>query len=657
MTKPNSSSKTPSRYQLLTDELVEQIDKSSPEDQADWLMLVESQEFPGYWEVEGLDTEFFYDFEDLLGRYRLVSPVRINAVLSKAEELNYKVAFIEDPTHILKEYEALKEPPPVTLNSSMKNTVNGFLPWQVVGFNKLIKSDIPAGIAVWITGSGKTALIAGSIKWRMEREDVDLAVVMVKAHNKYEMQRKLKELGDIDSFVIESTPEAKRIQTYIQVEDRLEAKLPTVVIGNYEKLRDEATIWQALVNKRRCLFFWDEMPTKLSGGGTQLYEATKRTLYEVFISKPRPAWMRHLVLSATPIESDPDGLYSYVNLVHPWLLGTRTKFHEQHVTRRNWISGKPERWADLDKVEAQMDHMMTRVSKDDPEVAEMFPENLQVPMLIDWNPKHRNIYDRFLNASKDILKEEGSGINILSMIQICQMLCDAPSMVAASAQNREAFSALVAAQEDPDDLDFPWSGPRGSEAALRLLEMVQGNLSDAGHTKLDTMREIIMEKHPEDKVVVHSTWANYIFPVWEEALTSWGIPYVIYAGTDRQKQQALDDFRTDPDIRVFLSGDSGSDSIDIPEARVGISYNGSWGWHTMVQREGRRDRVNSKFPFIYSYTLAMADSVEDRKREIREQKKAYHDAIFEGRAVEGSLSAKLTIDDLLYILRGEDVDS
>jgi superfamily II DNA or RNA helicase len=131
------------------------------------------------------------------------------------------------------------------------------------------------------------------------------------------------------------------------------------------------------------------------------------------------------------------------------------------------------------------------------------------------------------------------------------------------------------------------------------------------------------------------------------------VSYVTYTGTDKQKQTALDTFREDPSIRVFLSGDSGADSIDIPQAPVGINYNPPWKATTEHQREGRRDRVNSTFKTIYTYSLTMADSVEDRKREIIATKQGYHDAIFEGRAIESALSARLTQNDLYYMLLGD----
>lgn len=635
-------------YQILDDNLVEEISRSPEEAQRDWLILTYSEEFPGFWNVEGLDREFFYDFEDLIGRYRILSPSRVDSFMKEAETREYKVAFTESPEEILEAFAKLKDPPPFELNSTLDNTVNGMLPWQVIGFNKLIKSDLPAGLAIWDVGGGKTGLLAAALRWHLDQGNIDLGLVMVKAHNKIDTQAKLKSLAGIESYVIDGYKPLKRFEVYEEVENAL-AQGPTVVIANYEKLRDDAGIFEHFISKRRVFYCWDEAPTKLSNRNTQLYEATKRMLYKSFVSQPRAKWMQHLVLTATPIENDPDGLFGIMNLVRPRYLGTVDQFHAKHVVEKNFFSGKPEIWTGLDKIEAEIEHMTHRVSKADPDVAKMFPSVIRDPKIIDWNPKHRTIYEKFTQAAEKILEEEDSGVNVLSLIQVLQMLCDAPSMIRQSATNRETFIRELMEGLDVD--------PKGSQAALRLLETVSlKSLEDAGHTKLEAWREILLDKHPDSKVVTHSTWASYIFPVWQHWLDEWDVSYVTFTGTDRQKQDALDLFRLDPDIRVFLSGDAGADSIDIPQADVGVSYNGSWKATTMKQREGRRDRVNSTFETIYTYDLAMANSVEDRKREIRDRKQSYHDAIFEGRAVESALSARLTAADLRYLLLGETDD-
>ena len=203
------------------------------------------------------------------------------------------------------------------------------------------------------------------------------------------------------------------------------------------------------------------------------------------------------------------------------MLGSETDFHNEHVLSTNFYSGKPETWHGLDKIEAQLSHMTHRVSKKDPEVAKMFPKVIYNPITIDWNPKHRTVYDK-LSKKAGVLVEEFEDANILAMIQVMQMMCDAPSMIKESASKRKDFLELLTFAEERGDLSPEFLSqltPAGSDVALRLLNAIDVNtLSDTGHTKLETWLDIIQVKHPDSKIVTHSTWASYIWPVWTAAL-------------------------------------------------------------------------------------------------------------------------------------------
>jgi hypothetical protein len=651
---------------VVTDALLDEIEKLGPGDQALWIFLEQSEEFKGYWEVGGIYPEYFFDFEDIVGNYNLVSPITIAAFSDRVDELGYHVAFTEPPDSIMETYERLTVTPTVRLNSALEGTVNGFLPWQITGFNKLIKDEtIKGGYVVWATGAGKTAFIASAIKHHMgDGSPFDLAFCIVKSHNKIDTQRKLKSLGDIDSVIIDgdwNTRRQKNKEVYIvpgprqimyeDINEKLDAGEQVIAIMNYEKLREDTDYLAALVQNRRVLFFWDEMPTKLSNREAQIYKATKRILYKSFYSKPRTKWMRHWALTATPIENSPEDVFNCVNLINPGTLGTIGQFQQAYVTGYNHFNGKPDRWNNLDRMDAKLTFMTHRVSKEDPQVKAMFPDVLDMETPIDWNPKHRAIYDKLTGKAKDLIMDLDDA-NILSLIQVMQMMCDAPSMIQQSAANRVKFLEALETAEQLSDLP---SGPTGSDLALTLINALGLNVfTDTGHTKLDMMREIICEKHPNDKIVVHSTWAEYIFPIWEEHLTKWGVSYVVYHGTQKQRQAALDAFRNDPDIHVFISGDAGADSIDIAEAPVGINYNIPWKWTTLKQREGRRDRVNSLHELIYTYTLTMPNSVDERKWEICQRKYSYHQAIFDGKAADEMLTVGLTRNDLMYMLFGDD---
>lgn len=646
------------RYQLLSEDLLDKIEASSRVSQEEWLFLSESDEFKGRWEVTALYPDWFFDFEDIVGHYRSVSPAKLEEFLSFAVNGGYKVVFTDPPESILDAYNRLHDLPPFFLSSSLEMTSNGLFPWQIECFNKLVRDEsISAGLVIHDTGAGKTAVIASAIKWHeTEGHSYDLALVIVKKNNKIDMQRKLKMLGDLDSFIVSGTP-TKRDAVYAEVGAQLEEQGKAILIANYESFRQDDEMFKWLIEDRDCILFWDEMPTRLSNRTTQVYEAVQKCLWKTFqprtgLPTPRAKWMRQWELTATPIENSPEGLFDCVRLLSPTLLGTVGEFESNYVTNRNPISHKPERWGRLDKLEGKIEHMTHRVSLADPEVAKMFPEIMEDPLIIDWDSRDRAIYDMLASNAVKILEEESESeeFNILALIQVMQMLCDAPSMIGQSAENHKEFKKVVA--ELGGDEDNMPRMIKGSEIAVRLVETLKRAPTDERHTKFETLKEILTEKHPQDKCLVYMTWASYGFAPLEAQLNKWGVHFVTYTGTDKQRQEVKDTFRTDPDIKVFLSSDKGSDSIDLPEAAVGVHYNLPWTWTRKRQREGRNNRVDSKLLTTWWYSLAMANSVEERKAEIIAQKKGYHEALFDGKAAEDTMASKLTREDLLYILVG-----
>jgi SNF2 family DNA or RNA helicase len=650
--KLNETSK-PLQPVILTDELAAQIDEAPKDEQALYLFLRETLEFRDCWQVDSPWSDFFFEFEPIIGPYRLVYPHSLEEFIYVCERLGYYPIFTEDPQHIFDRYEHLNDPPNVELYSNFENTEKGFLSWQVEGFNKLIRNeDIRSGYFVWTVGSGKTAMIAAAILYHQQHgHPFDMAMVVVKAHNKIDTQRKLKEFTGLEATILDGTIN-KRGDVYVDIYGRLLDGEQVIVITNYEKFRDDYEAMKLLFDKRNVLCFWDEAPRKLSNRETKLYRRVKLTLYRKFYSKSRVKWARHWILSATPIENSPDDVFSVVHLTWPGLLGTESDFQNEYVGSWNWFGEKkkPRTWRidKLDRLGAQLGFMTHRVSRDDPRVRDRFPERIPQPQIIDWHPLHLDLYDQVRSKAIDLFDDDPD-INILSMIQVMQMICDAPSMIAVSAENRERFHEMLLTGDDEG------GGPMGSEIAFKLIEKLSPDqFIDVGHTKLDTWRQIITEKHPDEKIITHSTWAEYIFPIWEHWLTQWGISYVLYYGP--HKQEALDQFRSDDSIQVLLSGDGGSDSLDIEGARIGVSYNIPWKWTTLEQRIGRRDRVSSNFPTIVTYDLMMANSIDERKLAVCETKQGYHEAVFD-RGVKGiaATSYKLTREELYYVMTGSDL--
>lgn len=621
-----------------------------------------SKEFRGHWSVESLWPEFFFDFEEIVGPYRTIAPAKLSTFFDLADSLEYQVCFIDTPETILSAYTHLSDPPPFSIKSDLPNTVKGFLPWQISGFNKLVRDeDLNAGLVVWSTGCGKSIFIASAILWHQDYgHPFDLALVVVKANNKADMNRKLKRLADIDSIIIDGTPD-QRLEIYAEIEAKLREGEQVVGIVNYEKFREDPEYFKILLKKRNVLVFWDEAPSRLSNRNTKLYKSIKKCLWDRFSSResgldgaqPSAAWLRQWGLTATPIPSDPEAAFNYIRLMNPPLLGLVEEFQGEYVSARNFFSKKPERWHNLPKLEAKLEHLTHRVSREeDPEVNRLFPEVIEDTVIIDWHPDDRFIYDILTGKAKEMVDADFEDVNILALIQILQMVCDAPSMIVESARNRKAFEDFLIESELEDGAFPTFRGPKGSGIAPVLLDALKTPPSDIHHTKMEAWREILMEKHPNDKVLTFMTWSSYGFKPLTTKLDEWGITYVAYEGTQKMADAAKDRFREDPDVRVFLSSDRGADSIDLPEAAVGINYNLPWTWASKRQRM-RNVRVDSQLETNYWYDLVMANSVEERKQEIIQTKYSYHAALFDGKAVDDTLSARLSRDDLLKILFGD----
>lgn len=665
------------RYRVFDDELFEHIDGLDPTEQAEWLVLSPHPRFAGRWYVDGISQGFFLDFEDLIGKYRTVSPASLAEFLDLAEELGYHVCFEEDPTTILSAWEHLNDPPAFRINSDMAEALEaqeqyraaesirqtGLLPFQVQGFNFLRRPELKSGLALWSTGTGKTALEAALIKQHMEVEKAfDLALVVVKSNNKIDTQKKLKQLGDIESFIIDGRPQ-QRAEQYLLFDEILAAGNPLVGITNYEKWRDDQEFFEPLVEGRRVLVLFDEMPMKLRNRKTQIYESVGQVLYHSFPKiiwdERRPAELRTYQLTATPIENSPLDQLNCIRLQDPDVFPTIRAWEKKYVATRDYFSHEPSTFKNLEEMGLELEFMTHQVDKEDPDIAAMFPKINPVIEYIDWHPKDRAVYDKLQDIAKQLIKEARKDptvkkLNALSLIGVLQMICDAPSMVQKSAEKREEFEAVLAEAITDEEKAEAENILAGSEAALMLLQALKHDLTDDHSTKIEALREKVVEKHPNEKIVVFSRLASYIQPVLELQFQKWGVPYVVYRGSDKQRQEAKEQFRNDPEIRIFLSSDAGSDSIDLPEASVVINYDLPLKWSTLTQRRNRVHRVNSKHESVTFYTFLMANSVEDRIMEIIEKKYGYHRAIFKGEIADEAISARMTADDLTYILTGEE---
>lgn len=670
-------SQTPvlSNHPILTDSLVEHIAGLPEDEQRSYLFLTNHDQFSGRWYVDSLHQGFMLDFEDLIGRYRTVSPAKLAEFIEFAADLEYKVLFAEDPALILKTFEHLNDPPPFKLNSDMSEFLRskgmereaevvdqtGFLPFQLQGFNYLRATE-RAGMAVWSTGTGKTALETGLIKQHLEIEDYDLAFVVCKRNNKVDTQRKMLKMGGVDySTILDGTP-TKRDLLYGAIDEQIEAGSPQVLIFNYEKFVWDEDYLISLIEGRNLVIFWDEMPTKLSNRGTRLYQTAKRVIYKtegfgIKWEERRPDNLRQYVLTATPIENSPLGLLNQIRMVDPTIWPLIKPWEKMYVAKRNYFSKLPEVFKNLDRMGLDIEHIVHQVDKKDPDIAKMFPAVREETIYVDWSPQDRALYDQLVDIAKELNKQAKTDpsvkpLNPLQLIGVFQMICDAPSMVQRSAENRDEFEAILEATIDEDERLELEQYVSGSVAAQMLLEKRSTPITDDHCQKLVALRDLIY-KHSDCKIVIFSRLSDYIQPILEQRFKDWNVTYRTYRGTDKQRQTAKDEFRCNPDIQILLSSDIGSDSIDLPEARVTIDIDLPLTNARKIQRRNRVHRINSIFDWVIHYSLQMPNSIEDRIAEILSVKAGYHEGVFKAELGDQAISTRMTEADLWYAITGE----
>ena len=101
-------------------------------------------------------------------------------------------------------------------------------------------------------------------------------------------------------------------------------------------------------------------------------------------------------------------------------------------------------------------------------------------------------------------------------------------------------------------------------------------------------------------------------------LVDWGHIFVAYDGNAEKKQAAEDRFRVDPRVKIFLSSDQGSDSINLEAATTVINYDLPWNYSTLTQRVNRISRLTSTAHHVWYYNLIMAATVEEGRLKLLE---------------------------------------
>ncbi len=156
----------------------------------------------------------------------------------------------------------------------------------------------------------------------------------------------------------------------------------------------------------------------------------------------------------------------------------------------------------------------------------------------------------------------------------------------------------------------------------RLAELVEYWRSSGGiDSKFGRLQEVLESiweaddqlNVPRRKVIIFSFFRKTL-EYLNHALADLGINARMIHGliSMPDRDDAIDDFLTRPDVQVLLTSEVGGEGIDLQEASVVLNYDLPWNPMVVEQRIGRVDRIGQQAERIVIVNFVVAGSIEEK---------------------------------------------
>ncbi|MDD5482457.1 MAG: helicase-related protein [Kiritimatiellae bacterium] len=159
--------------------------------------------------------------------------------------------------------------------------------------------------------------------------------------------------------------------------------------------------------------------------------------------------------------------------------------------------------------------------------------------------------------------------------------------------------------------------------AKNLMKILRnaGDWDPSGDAKLIALAQMLQKKHPADKVLIFTQFADTAVYL-EERLRAMNIP-VVASATGNSSDPTLLAWRFSPvsndkrarvspsdELRVLIATDVLSEGQNLQDAHIVVNYDLPWAIIRLIQRAGRVDRIGQKADSILCYSFLPAEGVE-----------------------------------------------
>ena len=436
-------------------------------------------------------------------------------------------------------------------------------------------------------GLGKTVQAIATAELLRREQFVGQVVVLCPTTLKYQWKREIERFTNATAIVIEGTPEQRREQLNTDV---------TYKIASYNSINQQLKELETL---DADMIIMDEVQ-RLKNWNTQIARSVRRI-------RSRYA----VILSGTPLENRLEELYSIVELADQFLLSPYYLFKDRYIVTDE--TGRTIGYRNLGEVGQRVSSVMLRRRKQD--VALQLParidKKLFVPMTREQMEAHNDLK---LQAARLVAKwhrqhflPETDRQQLLLTLQQMRMACDSLYVL----DEHSRFDTKV-------------------EETMNILDECGVTLNGEGQ----------LNGQASPKVVIFSQWERMTRLVAQELERS-GVEFVYLHGNvpARERQNRVESFQNDPQVRVFLSTDAGAMGLNLQAASIVINLDLPWNPAILEQRIGRIHRIG-QMRGIEVIDLISAGTIEEEMM----TKLRFKSALFEG-VLDGGEDAVFLSDD------------
>jgi superfamily II DNA or RNA helicase len=428
-------------------------------------------------------------------------------------------------------------------------------------------------------GTGKTVMGLGVAGLALEQGVIDHVLVVCEPNklDKTEWPADFKRFTRIDAAVYHG-PKRKRL---------LES-LPPALITTYETARDDLAVFppkgsrsrtltagplaKALLGKR-VLVIYDEV-TKLGRRTSRLYKA-----HHWFLTQLRKsAQTRVIGMSATPMDTDLENIFSEMRLIVPEHMPTVAEFERRVIKSRHPVYGTPS-YSHDGKLwfRSLCEPWILRKRKSDPDVREHFPPFTEKFTRLRMHADQFRIYQLLEDlAWSGDEHQEVPGLNVL-----LRQLAGDPWAVLEAAQAGDSPLTKMVAEEMGNELRRCSSAK--AEQLIRDADLI---MSGGG------------------KLLVFTFYGQTVLPALVRRLGD--RPVYTYHGqmtpAERERQKVA--FMEHPGGAMMIASDAGSRGMNMPYLSYVFEYDVGRTHSVRQQRAGRGHRLGKQDPLTFiTYVL------------------------------------------------------